>query len=231
MAATRRCGRCGNVIPDWSGGVCPICGRVSQAEKRLWPGGKKDVRRRYRLPRDEGGDRPSFTPVERPKPKPAVPIHQQPARVMKKSIGRRTRGRRRLNGFNRLLRDVYRRSVWLGHLLTQQGVSRDQVSRWREDGIWLVRFLRRLEQKLQSLLAEAVPHCDCRVLSLWYGLDGQGARSPTEISAELGMATKDVLAVRLEQLRHLWRENGQAAFENTVLSAAEETERICEQTH
>jgi hypothetical protein len=90
----------------------------------------------------------------------------------------------------------------------------------------LVRFLRRLEQKLQSLLAEAVPHCDCRVLSLWYGLDGRGARSPAKISAELGVATEDVLASRLEQLGHLWREDGRAAFENTVLAAAEETERV-----
>jgi hypothetical protein len=97
------------------------------------------------------------------------------------------------------------------------------MERWRRDIIWLVHFLKRLELKLRVMLTEAEPDQDPRILSLWYGLDGRGARLLETIVADLNMTMAEVLAGRHIQLRYLQSEDGRAAFERVVLTAATET--------
>jgi hypothetical protein len=92
----------------------------------------------------------------------------------------------------------------------------------------MVRFLKRLKSSLLVELAESVPGQGPQVLSLWYGLDGQGARSVEVIADELGMETREVLVARLNVMKHLWNEDGRAALEGMVLTAAEETQRSYE---
>lgn len=88
----------------------------------------------------------------------------------------------------------------------------------------MVRFLKRLRSSLLIELAEVIPGQGPQILSLWYGLDGQGARPVEVIADELGMETREVLVARLDVLRHLWNKDGRAALEGMVLSAAENTQ-------
>jgi hypothetical protein len=228
MPKARRCGHCGNEIPSWSGRVCPVCGRISQSAKRFWKGGRKRRRPRARPAQREAARRSPVEYVGPPQPEPVTLARWRKASKATRSLGWRSRGRRRLDGFNRLLRDVYGRSVWLSHLLAKHGVSRAQVNRWRRDGLWLVRFLKRLRSSLLIELAEVIPGQGPQILSLWYGLDGQGARSVEVIADELGMETREVLGARLDALRYLWNKDGRAALERTVLAAAEETQQSYE---
>jgi hypothetical protein len=216
---TRRCGRCGNEIPDWSGGICPVCERLSQGEKRFWKGGKKRPRRR---PHPQP-TRPPSGRVKWPKAKPVAAIRRRETQVTRRPLGQCTQARRRLDGFNRLLQEIYGRPVWFSHLLTKQAIPSSRIERWRRDGIWLVHFLKRLELKLRVMLTEAEPDQDPKILSLWYGLDGRGARPLETIVADLNMTMAEVLAACQIQLRYLQREDGRAAFEKVVLTAATET--------
>jgi hypothetical protein len=224
VTETRRCAQCGNEIPDWSGGVCPVCGRITQGEKRFWRGARKRPRPR---PMQRAAPYPlPVKPVERPKREKAKlsgSLRRRKASLAKNQLERGSRGWQRLEGFNRLLRDVYGRSVRLSHLLTKHGIPQAQTRRWRQDGLWLVRFLKRLERKLLMVLAEAMPAQDPRVLNLWYGLDGKGNRPIEEIAAELGIITVEVLVAQRVLLRYLQEQAGRAELERAVLITARET--------
>ena len=211
---TKRCGRCGNEIPGWSGGVCPVCDRVMPVEKRYWKGGRKRLRPRVRPASGEPTGQLSGRRVQRPKAKPAIAARRRRARVAKTLFRPRSQGRRRLKGFNRLLQEVYGRPVRLSHLLTKQGVSRNQVAHWRQDGLWLLRFLKRLEGSLLTMLAEALPGHDPRVLTRWYGLDGRGTRPVRAIAAELESTTIETQFAHDLLLRYLRRHavESQVAF-------------------
>ena len=74
------------------------------------------------------------------------------------------------------------------------------------------------------MLAQAVPDGDPRLLSLWYGLDGHGARSAKTIAAELGMMTATVLIAHRAQLEYFQGGDGRMTLENAVLMAARETQ-------
>jgi hypothetical protein len=108
-------------------------------------------------------------------------------------------------------------------------MGEEQVARWREDDLWLVRFLKRLEGKLLLMLAGAVAMHDPRVLSRWYRLDGRGASTVVDIANELGMTQVEVQLAHDLMLRYLRRDEGRAALQEVVLLAAKETERISSQ--
>jgi len=219
---TRRCPECGNEIPVWSGGACPVCARNKQDEKRY---GRRSRRRRRPPPaQDKASHRPPIGQAKRQKIEPAGSPQPEKPGPAKKRLEPGSRGWRRLGGLNRLLIDVYGRPIRLSRLLTEQGASPAQIERWREDGPWLVRFMRRLERKLLDALAEAIPGQDPRVLSLRYGLDGKGNRSIETIAAKLGMMAVTALAVHIRLLTYLQSKTGRADLERAVLLAAQETE-------
>ena len=215
---TKRCGQCGNEIPGWSGGVCPVCERLSSGEKRFWKGGKK--RPRPRQARDQPAPPSPVRPIQQPTTKPAGPVPRPQPSAPKRPLGKQTQGRRRLDNFNQLLQEIYSRPVRFGHLLAKQGIPPEQINRWRQDGIWLLRFLKRLHQELLTLLAKAHPDQDPQVLTLWYSLDGKESQPIETIATELKMTTADVRTARRTQLRYLRGEQGQATFERSVLTAA-----------
>jgi len=218
---TRRCPECGNPIPVWAGGACPVCARNKQDEKRY---GRRSRRRRRPPPaQDKASHRPPIGRTKRQKIEPAGSPQAKKPGAARKRLERGSRGWRRLGGFNRLLIDVYGRPTRLSRLLTKQGASPAQIERWREDGPWLVRFMRRLERKLLNALAEAMPGQDPRVLSLRYGLDGKGNRSIETIAAKLGMMTVAALVVHKRQLTYLQSKPGRTELERAVLLAARET--------
>ena len=220
--ATRRCPECGNEIPVWSGGACPVCARNKQDEKRY---GRRSRRRRRPPPaQDKASHQPPTRQIKRQKIEPTGSPHLKKPGPAKKKLKPGSRGWWRLGGFNRLLIDIYGRPIRLSRLLTKQGASPAQIERWREDGPWLVRFMRRLERKLLDALAEAMPGQDPRVLSLRYGLDGKGNRSLETIAAKLGVMTITALAVHIRLLTYLQSKTGRAEFERAVLLAAQETE-------
>lgn len=206
-----RCPRCGNEIPDWSVGVCPVCERRMSTEKRFWGRGTKYSRPPRR--------------AERSQATPAFMSGRRQPNTAKMLLKPKSRGRRRLEGFNRLLLDVYGGPTRLSDLLVRQGLTRKQVTQWRQDGLWLVRFLKRLEGKLLVLLAQVLSHHDPRVLSLWYGLDGQDARALGAVALELGMTKVEAQLAHDLQMRYLRRDEGRAALEGALLGAAQETER------
>jgi hypothetical protein len=118
----------------------------------------------------------------------------------------------------------------LSRILRRQGIPLDQVAHWRQDGQWLVRFLRRLRLKLIMRLTEAVPGQDPFVLSLWYGLDGESLPTAEAIGVRLGMTAEQVRAVRRALLAYLRGENGRTALEKAILDAAKAIEKPVEPT-
>lgn len=207
---TTRCPRCGNEIPAWSGGVCPVCERTISTEKRFWKRGQKHAR--------------PFRHTKRPHATPVLIVDRQRPDTAKVLLERKSRGRRRLEAFNVLLEEAYGRRVRLSDLLIGQGIPREQVTRWRQDGLWLVRFLKRLEGKLLVLFSKALPGHDPRVLSLWYGLDGQRTRVTGAIAGELGITTVEAHLAHDLLPRTLRRNKGRRALEEAALAAARETE-------
>jgi hypothetical protein len=113
----------------------------------------------------------------------------------------------------------------LSEVLTRQGISDEQVARWRQDRLWLVRLLKRLEGKLLVLFSKALSGHDPRVPSLWYGLDGWGVRATGAIAVELGITTAEAQLAHDLLMRYLRRDEGRAALEGAVLLAAQETDR------
>jgi hypothetical protein len=113
----------------------------------------------------------------------------------------------------------------LSRLLIDQGISPVRVERWRQDGLWLSRFLKRLEGKLLVLAAQAPPGHHPRVLTLRYGLDGTATLSAAGVANELGITTVEAQLAHDLLLRYLHRAEGRAALERAVLTAAKESER------
>lgn len=201
-----RCGKCGNLIPSWAHGVCQRCAMVARDEERY---GK---RRRKR----------SQLPVSRPAPQPRVELTKASERELKQSS---SGWRLRLEGFNRLLEDVYGEKIWLGHLLVKQGITQEQVRLWRGDKVWLLGFLERLERKLLSDLTKAVPGQNARVLSYWYGLSTSQKRSVQAIATELGITPLEVDTALNTLLNYLRGQAGRMALEESVLVAARKNRR------
>jgi hypothetical protein len=201
-----------------------VCARIERDEKRY--GQRSKRQRRPRPKRRTAPCPPPARSVERPKREKAKlsgSLRRRKPGLAKNQLERGSRGWQRLEGFNRLLRDVYGRSVRLSHLLTKHGIPQAQTRRWRQDGLWLARFLKRLERKLLMVLAGAMSAQDPRVLNLWYGLDGKGNRPIEEIAAELGMMTVEVLVAQRVLLRYLQEQAGRAELERAVLITARET--------
>lgn len=122
------------------------------------------------------------------------------------------------------MRDVYGRPVYFSHLLAKHGIPQAEMERWRQDGVWLVRFLRRLKRKLHIALAAVEPGHDPQILTLWYGLDGKEGRSLGTIADEMSMTIGDVMVARQELLMHLRKENGRALLEKMIVTTAQEIE-------
>jgi hypothetical protein len=237
----RRCPRCGNEIPDWSGGCCPWCDMVTSTEKRFWKGGKRG---RNPYPRAVLG-RPLTRPPERHVPSSAgsgrrrrtsdrrgarpraalSPISRRRKAAQAKQLPKQPEWRCRLDGFNRLLRAAYGYPMWLSDLLVRQGVPSKQTDRWRRDEAWLASFLKRLEAELLAALARAVPGRNPRVVSRWYGLDGKRPWASGRIANEFRMPAVEVRLAHDLMLRYLRRDKGRAALEDAVLGAAQETGR------
>ena len=72
------------------------------------------------------------------------------------------------------------------------------------------------------LLRSAVPDRDPFVLSLWYGLDGEGLPMAQVIGEELHVTAAQVRATRRALVGYLRGPEGRAALEKTVLEAANE---------
>jgi hypothetical protein len=223
---TKRCEKCGNLIPTWAHGVCPRCVLIEQDEKRY---GQRSRPRYGRRPRPLRAKSPYQSRIEPIRPsrskkiKPTALSQKWETSPSKAPLKQASLGLRlRLEGFNRLLKDVYGKKVWLGHLLLKQGISQEQVELWREDGVWLLGFLKRLEQKLLADLTKAGPGQDPRVLSRWYGLSSPKARSVKAIAFELGITPFEVNTAHKTLLRYLCGKAGRMALEKAVVMATRE---------
>lgn len=161
------CPRCGNPIPDWAQGGCPVCRRIEQEKVRFGRGGSFPGRS---VP-PSGSQRTRRAKQTRPRIRPR-PVQSRPDRGF---WGRENPGtippgfRARLEGFNAFLEDVYARPVRISHILAQGGISQEQIAIWRQDALWLLLFMHKLETRLATALTAALPGADAGILSAWYG--------------------------------------------------------------
>jgi hypothetical protein len=134
------CGRCGNPIPEWAQGGCPRCPMIKKERILSGRAGPKELRRRHKPPqpiwRRSVRKRTSLGPKQnRALPKPDTKSHLP-----------------HLDGFNRLLQDMYGCEMRFSKILTGSGIPQSQITIWRKDETWVLGFMDRLENALKSML-------------------------------------------------------------------------------
>lgn len=215
---SNRCPHCGNLIPSWAHGICQICVRIDQERKRYGDRGRALHRTRHprRKPKKTGTKSPKKRKTKRvvsvgaSARRPSRPLHKQQCLV-------------RLKGFNRLLKDVYGRRIWLSDLLIKNGVSREQIALWKEDIEWLLHFTSTLETLLLKHLSQAVPGKDPHILKYWYGLKTPRTHSAKSIASRLGTTTSNVRDGHSALLEYLRGDAGKLVLEKAVMVASRDS--------
>lgn len=133
------CPQCGNVIQDWMHGKCYTCKRIEDEHSTV------DGKILKPLPVTRYQE--SFDPTE---------------------DDWQDHGEALLDGFNRLLKNIYGRKMRISTILTKHNFHKDQVARWRKDRVWIIRYLERLERNLLDFLRAEQPQSDARILSRMY---------------------------------------------------------------
>ncbi|MDX9954576.1 MAG: hypothetical protein RBT75_10795 [Anaerolineae bacterium] len=133
------CPQCGNVIQDWMHGKCYTCKRIDGEHSTV--DGK----------------------ILKPLP---VTRYQESFDLTEDDW--QDHGEALLDGFNRLLTDIYGRKMRISTILTKHDFHKDQVARWRNNRVWIIRYLERLERNLLDFLRAEQPQCDARILSHMY---------------------------------------------------------------
>ena len=211
MAKTRRCPIHGVTIPPWAPGTCPECAKTED-DSHHYAGSGTSAQPRA-LPRSGC----ALDPESQAREHEASLTGQRPQPTQVDINNRWTnRGRARLDGFNRLLRDVYGTETSISALLSRAGVPQKQLAGWRKDKGWLMMFLDHLEEELVSALDKRPLAGSPHVLVFRY-VEGQSA---TEIAARLTQDVSEVEAALERVLAYLRSERGKVVFEKAVLMCA-----------
>jgi hypothetical protein len=177
------CSRCGNDIPDWANGVCPVCVRIERDEKRY---GKRSRSKFQPLSGDSKAPKLADSqPIQSVMTSPAPLKQEVNVEALSKQASHQLR--LRLEGVNDLLTDTYGTKVLVSQLLAERGIPRKRIERWRKDTVWLERFLKRLQQELNRAWAGLLSEQDLLMLSRWYGLGETRIQSLKSIAEELGI--------------------------------------------
>lgn len=212
---TERCSRCGNEIPDWAHGVCPVCVRIARDETRYGKHSRsKSHRSRRSLEHVRSTDSaPTPSTVTLPKlPRPKVSLEASSNQASREL-------RRRWEGINDLLKDTYGAKMLISQVLVERGVPGRTVARWRKDNAWLARFLKRLQPELNEAWAGLLSEQDLVILRRWYGLGETRIRSLQAIADELGM-TLAATEVRYRKVQRFLRgRTGRMTLERAIMAA------------
>ncbi len=213
----RICPHCGNVIPDWANGVCYRCAMIEEEEKRFGPQGPHPGRDRESPAK--GCANQLGMPRSEPEPRSTTRVARGRLNSTKPKIAH-PGFRVRLEGFNALLEDVYGRPVRISHILLRRGASAEQVTLWRQDALWLITFLDKLEAHLAVLLEQGLPGYDARLLRDWYGF---GRTMPIQAANTLRANPSACVDCR-RMLAFLRGPAGKAALEGAVVASAREAD-------
>lgn len=125
----------------------------------------------------------------------------------------------RVEGFNRLLRDLYQQERRLSYLLKAHGVSQMQIELFVKDPDQLSSNLEKVVELLASLLTERFPRKDYRVMFMFYGITGNPPLSFGDIANQLGIPASDAEEAHLAFGKFLRSDNGKASFEGMIYEA------------
>jgi hypothetical protein len=212
------CPICGNEITD--GQVCWVCARADR-EQRVH-GGSSKVLKRTRARRRQIGQAGSSQNIPKLSRLPNMQL-----RVVGQGLKQvRPDSWRRLEGFNRLLKDVYGEDLRLSAILAREGVPQTQLNRWRRDEAWLCRFVERLEKRLSTKLTKIIPRVHAQLVSYWYGLGPDIALPPETIAFKFGVSPSEVRAAHTALIKYLQGRAGRGLIEQIIfISAVESTAR------
>lgn len=199
VAKTIICEKCGNEISKWDNGVCPRCISNGHYENlgEKWP--------------------ESFTQA------PIKTINLNRKIDIQKIIG--IDWRLWLDAFNRLLNDIYGRDTRFSHILKNEGITDEQIYRWKHDVAWLVRFFNSLEKKVSIILGGKFTTKEYKIIKSLYGFESSLPQSIIQIISEQQISENEVLSTKKRVLSYLRSLKGKTEFEaaiyQSVLSASD----------
>ena len=206
------CPICGNEVEN--GQVCWVCARADHDQKAH--GGPSRVLKRKHARTHEfvweksAGSTPEVTSPANTR---FMGQEREPQRP-------RPDAWRRLEGFSRLLKDVYGRDLRLSAILAKQGAPQAETRCSKCDESWLLRFVECLERSLVVELARILSKEHACVMTYWYGLAAEKALQPATLAFKLGVPLSRIHAVRRAFVTYLQGQPGQRSLERIVLAAA-----------
>jgi len=122
-----------------------------------------------------------------------------------------------LYGFNRLLHDMYGRQTRFSEILLTLGITQNQLTLWRKDETWLLGFMGRLENALQSMLRDTYSENDPRILIEYY----LNNCSKEKIAIEYRSTPLEISELLDKYLVYLRSDDGHIAFRKIILKCVE----------
>lgn len=203
---------CGNKKKN--GRVCWVCARAEHDQKAH--GGRSRVLKRIRSRTDghvQGKSTPIIASIVSTPGSRLVGGEPQHRRLKPDSW-------RRLEGFNRLLKDIYGREVRASTILTKHGVPLWQTRRWKLDEVWLLRFVDCLERNFVLELTRIFSKETAIVVTHLYGFATEKEVRPRSIAYRLGTSLSRVVSAREKVVGYLRTVPGRKLLERIVLASA-----------
>jgi hypothetical protein len=206
------CPVCGNNVAR--GQVCWVCART-QHDQKADGGQSRHLKRRRARTHEFVHDKPP-PPILAVVSPVGAPFARQKAQMKRP----KPEWWRRLEGFNRLLRDAYGRDLRISAILVKHDVSQAQVDCWKSDEPWLLHLVVHLQRCLVTEMARIFSKEHAYVISYWYGLGANKALPPATIAFRLGASPARVHAMQRAFLAYLQTQHGQRLLERVILKAA-----------
>ena len=200
------CSGCGNEIPESTHGVCLVCSMIARDRINSGRAGPKELRRRRKRPQPIA-TKIIVKPVARIDPKKTGGLSDSDTKLL----------RPWLYGFNRLLHDMYGRQTRFSEILLTLGITQNQLTLWRKDETWLLGFMGRLENALQSMLRDTYSENDPRILIEYY----LNNCSKEKIAIEYRSTPLEISELLDKYLVYLRSDDGHIAFRKIILKCVE----------
>jgi DNA-directed RNA polymerase sigma subunit (sigma70/sigma32) len=128
--------------------------------------------------------------------------------------------RKRLDGINRLLEDVFKEPRLLSDMLRDAGLSEEEIARLRRDH--LDAYVAGLLRRWRSWMAEILPSRRDDIVVRRYGLNGPPRPTLADLSDEYGISRERVRQLEKDALKRLRHPARRRRLERIALETAKE---------